>query len=306
MCEIKHCQRAGCEKHIPENRTDDFCSNSCKKSDQVMRFVALKDAYQELPLANSMLMTDAIPKKKRKICALDGCEKPVSQRGSRAKFCSVEHFIEYKTRKRFCEEKSCGKKFHPYRASMKYCCRACYVKAVGVERFCTNTTCGKKLKSSNQEKFCSQACYREHRFGDIKKFETCQATGCDNKLTDRRSTRKYCSQPCYDAARQEKKNTLGQTKLLKRKEWKYPRRFIKTENGWKLLSILTWETHNGPVPQYHFIDFIDGDSFNDQDINNLKLVSCIDNLLTKRAKSKEEAITSPVSGEMFSVGESVL
>lgn len=269
-----------------------------------MKFVALKDSYKELPLSHAMLLGQS-EKKVKKTCALDGCEKPVSQRGIRAKYCSLYCSVKARTKVKHCELKECGKEFHPYRASMSFCSRACYLKSVQPpDRFCLNKTCGIKLHE--QEKYCSLKCCYEHKHGHLEWNDVCQRPGCEKELIDNRSSRKYCSQECYNIVREHDKNSTGKIKLVKRKGWTYPRRFIKTESGWKLLSVFTWETHNGPLPTNHIITFNDGDSFNDQDINNLCLVSAIENLLIKRGLRHASEEATPASKETFSAKDNIV
>jgi hypothetical protein len=101
-------------------------------------------------------------------------------------------------------------------------------------------------------------------------------------LTYNRSSRRtFCSKGCYIANRIETKSAIGRIKLIKKKNWEYPRRFIKTESGWKMLSVFTWEKHNGLIPKNHMLIFKDGDSFNDEDINNIQMVSIVDNMRAK-------------------------
>lgn len=296
MCNNKHCNRPGCENHIPENRNDCFCSNACSKSNKIMKFVALSSAYRELPISITLVENANSIKRIKKICAFNGCENKVSARGKKRKFCSHKCYANHYTKKRICDLGSCEKEFRPYRKGMKYCSRVCYVKSVqSADRFCINKMCGKKLETKNQKKYCSQSCFYNHKHGYLTWNHICQKAGCENKLTDKRSSRKYCSHECYKKAQFENANTTGRIKMVKRKGWTYPRRFVKTETGWKLLSVFTWEQHNGPLPSRHIVTFNDGNSFNDQDISNLSIISTIKNLLIKRANkliAKEGELSS--------------
>jgi len=47
---------------------------------------------------------------------------------------------------------------------------------------------------------------------------------------------------------------------------------------WKLVHRMVWENHNGPIPEGHDVQFIDGNRDNCDDINNLKLVSFVESI----------------------------
>lgn len=53
---------------------------------------------------------------------------------------------------------------------------------------------------------------------------------------------------------------------------KKPHLRVKTEKGWRLLHVVVWETHHGPVPRNQIIKFKDGNRLN-CDIKNLELKS---------------------------------
>lgn len=119
---------------------------------------------------------------------------------------------------------------------------------------------------------------------------TCQNPNCKKEFYRRNSKRKYCSWECYievmysdgyknkgrfkKGEKPPKHAKPGDISMHKRKEWKYPRRFRKMEDGrWKLYASYLWEKHNGSIPRGMMVYFKDGDSFNDRDIDNLKLIS---------------------------------
>lgn len=51
-----------------------------------------------------------------------------------------------------------------------------------------------------------------------------------------------------------------------------PRRFTKLNKKWVLTSNVTWQEHNGELPEGMDIWFVDGNTFNDTDIKNLYLI----------------------------------
>lgn len=84
-------------------------------------------------------------------------------------------------------------------------------------------------------------------------------------------------------------------------KWKFPRRRILLENGtWKLLMVHVWEQANGLVPKGHNVIPKDGDTFNDQDLNNLKLVSTIE---VSKEKQKQKAKEAEKKVEYFNTKE---
>ena len=77
----------------------------------------------------------------------------------------------------------------------KFCSKECSIKSKGAKiPKCENKNCNKKVKR-NRNHYCSWKCYRICT--DKHAHDTCQHAGCNNPLTSRKSTRKYCSQECY-------------------------------------------------------------------------------------------------------------
>lgn len=72
---------------------------------------------------------------------------------------------------------------------------------------------------------------------------------------------------------------------------------------WKEKHVLTWEEHNGPVPEDHVIIFLDGNTLN-TDISNLACISKRVNLIINkhelRFKNKELTETGILVGKIIS------
>lgn len=92
-----------------------------------------------------------------------------------------------------CERDGCNK--HKKNPKRKYCSRKCHEKVIGSRiPTCHNPKCGKKVKRG-RNLYCSWTCYKIDT--DTHKFETCIRPECNNPLTSRKSSRKYCSPECY-------------------------------------------------------------------------------------------------------------
>lgn len=244
-----------------------------------------------------------------------------------------------------CKLKGCSNKVKNKRRL--FCSRECHKSHIGSKiPKCENPACEKRVKRGRNQ-YCSWTCYKVHN--DVHAHDTCQRTGCDHKLTSRKSTRKYCSQECYrldhpnrptrkkvrlctlpGCGKQIRRRGNGrkfcsvECSVKARKKLQpivcpccdtefSPKRFrqiycsdkcrkgnkehvLKNINGqvrrytrvdkkWKLAAIVTWEKHNGPVPEGKSIWFKDGEHFNDLDINNLYLVEHKEYLALYRKKS---------------------
>lgn len=292
MCESKHCNRKGCENHVPENRTDGFCSGRCKETDKVMKFIALKDSYKELPISHTMLLDTKSETKEKKICALPGCTNTVKKRGKRAKYCSLNCSIESKKKYGVINCEHCTTPFQSNRFRKHFCSRQCHLDHIKVERFCENPECKRKLNShKGVTKFCSRECYSKVRSASVVRYTNCQNEKCNKELSEAQYQNKqlYCGKACYHEHRKEKMGDgIGKITMRKEKHWEYPRRFIKTEKGWILLSRYTWEKENGPLPANHFIAYKDGNTFNDEDVKNLFSVHISNSLKYNKPISSED------------------
>lgn len=185
----------------------------------------------------------------------------------------------------------------------KYCSSKCYNinkkyinKITPGKKICLNDCCSKPFKSNKSTtKFCSHKCFETHKkatnikLGLGKPLYICQNPECGKGFKRKGAAiSKFCSHPCYLIVRKSITNhnsgtfkpgqkpanyaEIGTVKLRRsNNRTKAIRRFTKTENGWELTSNVTWTFHNGKIPDNHIIDFIDGEHFNDQDINNLIL-----------------------------------
>lgn len=301
MCKSNHCRRNGCEKHVPENRTDGFCSNACK----VLKTLELRDSYKELRIAE--LPLNLRQKREKKICANEGCNNIVTKRGKKAKYCSLSCSSESKRKYKVIPCENCSTPFKSERFRTHFCSRQCYIDSVSVKRYCENSECGKLLSNvGGIKKYCSIACYRKIKGAGLVRFDNCQSKGCENKLTafQRKNGQKFCSKSCYHKNRIESAGDgFGKISLRKEKGWEYPRRFIKTERGWILLSRYTWEQANGPLPPYHIIVCKDGNTFNDSDINNLEIIHISKIGKKKKSPNNSEELQEKTasSGEFFSL-----
>lgn len=302
MCNLKHCQRTGCENHIPANRTDDFCSNKCKETQAVLKEIALKDSYKELGLGN--LPLNLKNTKKEKKCLREGCENLVKKRGKKSKYCSLSCSFESKKKYQIIPCGHCSTPFQSNRFKKYFCSRECHRASIKVERYCAYSECGKLLSNLKGVKtYCSNECYKKSISAGVIKFDTCQLEECGKALSysQKRSQQKYCSHECFCKNKQKASgNSIGKIGMRKAKHWEYPRRYIKTERGWILLARYTWEQANGPLPPYHFISYKDGNTFNDSDINNLEIFHVFNSPNRKNNKQEQEHITES-SGEFFSV-----
>lgn len=289
MCEQKHCNRKGCENHVSENRKDGFCSTDCKKTDEVIKFIALKDCYSELMLPMSILNKEKNTISKR-ICKLESCENELKSRESKTKYCSNKCAAESK--KKYANCKHCKTKFHITKGKKVYCSRACNLESIKVERICTHPDCTNKIRWRHKgAKYCSSECYQKIKGANAIRFTICQHTECNSPLTKKQTYygQKYCGAKCsLDARKLMMGDGIGKISMRKEKKWEYPRRFIKTANGWILVSRNTWEKVNGPIPPYHFIAYKDENTFNDEDIDNLYLVHISKALSYKNTVNKED------------------
>lgn len=301
MCNSKNCQRRGCLELVPENRTDGFCSTRCRQSEMALRLSNMRMAYSELPVVK-------IKPKEKKICKNAGCNNIVKNRGRRAKYCSISCSSESKKKYKVIPCEHCQTLFQSGRFNRRFCSRACHRAHIKVERFCSNPECGKLLDCSGGiRKYCSKTCFDKVRSQGVIKYYECQNSTCQKTLTEAqvKNGQKYCGKSCYVEDRKRNEGDgIGKISLRKEKQWKYPRRFIKTEKGWILLARYTWEQKNGPLPPHHFVSCKDGNTFNDEDINNLEAIH-----ISKYVKNQTATKTEPgpeLSGEFFEFTQDML
>jgi hypothetical protein len=167
-------------------------------------------------------------------CQRVGCDSPLTSRKSTRKYCSQE----------------CYKLDQPNRPSRK------------VIRLCILPDCGKQIiRRGTTRKYCSVQCSVKARKARKLKDRSCP--NCETKFEPKRLRQVYCSEKC-----QFKENTLSIKKVRN-----LPRRFTKINKKWVLTSNVVWEKHNGPLSSGMDVWFIDENSFNDMEINNLYLVS---------------------------------
>jgi hypothetical protein len=301
MCQEKHCLRPGCEKHVPVHRNDGFCSFNCKKTHEIMQFRKTQEQYSELPLVKAPVVS------KIKICLADGCENIVKKRGKAAKYCSQKCFHESKRKYHIipCENPGCKKPFQSGRFNKRFCSRECFHIVIKSEKNCANQECQKLFTPEKRSsKYCCRACFDAVRGKNILHYDVCQFSNCGKKLSaeQRERHQKFCSVSCSFSDRKEKMGTgIGKITFRKEKGWVYPRRFIKTEKGWILLSRYTWEQVNGPLPKHHIVVCKDGNTFNDDDISNLEIAHVSKALLAKSIRKTEKV--QEESQESFDIKE---
>lgn len=226
--------------------------------------------------------------KEKKICGNLGCSNNIKARGTRAKYCSLKCSIEDKKKWKIRICKNCNIEYQSTRYRKSFCSTKCYREDVKVERRCQNSECNSVIKKSvKKSKYCSKNCYKYIRSKHIVRITHCQFNGCGEKLSETKMKyfQKYCGSNCYQKDRKIKnESSIGEKiSLRKRKEWEYPRRFIKTQNGWIMVARHTWEKVNGSIPPKHYIAYKDGDSFNDQDIDNLYIKNSEENIKGRKS-----------------------
>jgi hypothetical protein len=286
MCNSQSCQRRGCLKLVPENRTDGFCSAQCKKNEFALRLSNMRMVYSELPSVKS-------EPKEKKVCKNTGCNNVIKKRGRRAKYCSIACRSEDRKKYKVIPCEQCQTPFQSGRFNKRFCSRACHRAFIRVERFCANSECGKLLDCSGGiKKYCGKSCYDTDRNKGVVRYHECQNSTCHKALTEAQTKngQKYCGNSCYvQAKKQIQGDGIGKITLRKERQWKYPRRFIKTGRGWILLARYTWEQQNGPLPANHYISCKDGNTFNDEDINNLEAIHISQALKNKISSAEPEA-----------------
>jgi hypothetical protein len=297
MCTLvkNKCLREECNNSAKENRKDSFCSDLCSNIYHLFQHRKLQEQYSELKIAPSELFNVKTKRKERRNCERLGCKNKISQRGTKRRFCSSKC---YKI-KRFCQLPGCNNPLHTNRPWTKFCSVECRQKSEKrPDAFCLNPECKKKLEKQWQKKYCSNKCSGIHKFGNVNKNTHCQNEECGKDLTKSQilSLNKYCSLAC---SQKKKKIGIGGITLRKAyKHWKYPRRMVRTEDGFVLLAKLTWEkANNQEVPKGWTIGYKDGNTFNDEDAENLFIFEIKENLKSYKKNKKPEIETKNNGGD---------
>jgi len=223
------------------------------------------------PLPKNLKIKKEKIKKEDKNCSNIGCENKVKSRSLKSKYCSIKCSAEHKRKWRIKNCKKCNTSFQSSRERKYYCSTKCLRERAKVVRHCQNKNCGAEIKSKFGKKYCSQDCFKNFKAEGVIRYKNCQFSECGKELTKIkiRYGQKYCGKECYQNDR-KKNDNIGAISFWKKRNSTYPRRFIKTENGWQLFAKFIWEKNNGTIPEGHYVGFKDGDSFND-DIENLYL-----------------------------------
>ena len=294
----EYCLRDGCQNKKKDTREDSFCSDLCSNMYHLNNHRKLKEQYSELRIAPSEFYNVKKKRNVRRNCERPGCENKISQRGTKRRFCSKECYAETRKIKRTCQLPGCNKPLHTNRPWTKFCSVECRQKSeTRPDAFCLNPECQKKLEKQWQKKYCSNRCAGIHKFGNVNKITHCQNEECGKELTESQmlSLNKYCSLPC---SQKKKKIGLGGITLRKAyKHWQYPRRMVRTEEGFVLLAKLTWEkANNQKVPKGWTIGYKDGNTFNDEDAENLFIFEIKEKLKSYKKNNKPELETKSNGG----------
>ena len=275
-----------------------FCGKKCKKSYELRNAVKLSNQYRELGVS----LSDFIKVDRNVLvnkCHKEGCENEAKGK----KYCSHSCYASDRRKVRICEKPGCENEIKTRRAKTHFCSVECYKESVKTKKISKNKTCNNIVYGNKDTMYCSDVCYKTHKFGYAVNDKKCQKDGCDNKIKQRGSKRKFCSSECYVQDRKSDKFKIGVTSLRSIKKGKRKRRCIKTENGWVLLAKHVWEKANGPTPKGYFINIKDGNTFNDQDINNLELMSFAQSLVNARGKrGKSDKEIKKVDSDKFEPG----
>ena len=226
----------------------------------------------------------------KKSCENPECSNEIKRRGKKAKYCCFDCYQSVRIQKATKKCKQCKTNYISSRQRKHFCSKKCFMENITKVKFCENPGCSNEIKRAKEiSKYCSIECYKYVRTKHIERITNCQANGCGKELKKLqiKSQQKYCCKECYQKQRKTEYNNSGEKISFRKSKFsKNPRRYIKTENGWLLMSRYVWELNNGPLPKFHHIGFVDGDSFNDQDINNLVLTPNKINLKGTKNKDK--------------------
>lgn len=262
----------------------------------------VNDQYAELRIDPSELYNVKNKKKKEpRCCQRPGCNNLIKHRGLKRKYCSVECSGIVSRIPRSCQFPGCNNPLHTNRPWTKFCSVECRQKwEKGPEKFCKNPECGKKLEKNWQKKYCSTSCSGIHKFGKNEKYTHCQNSECNKKLTldQIKGGNKFCTLECNHAS---KKTHDGHIVLRKdSKRWKYPKRFMKRNGEYVLLAKVTWEkANNQATPKGWGIGYKDGNTFNDEDVDNLFIFDPKKTFGRNKTVSKEEEIKNESEGNFI-------
>lgn len=231
------CSLEGCYTHT-KNKTRKYCSKECHKQ----------------------AIGAGIP-----ICRAPECNERVKRR--RNEYCSYNCYKSDNNTNAHstCQRAECGQKLLSRKSTRKYCSHACYKldhpnrPSRKVIRICTLPDCGKQIKRrGNGRKYCSLTCSTKAK----KTLKPICCPTCDNQFDPKRFKQIFCSDKCR----------RGEVKLSIKKFRGIPRRFTKVNNKWVLTANLTWQAKHGDVTPGMDVWFLDSNTFNDMDVNNLYLV----------------------------------
>ena len=136
---------------------------------------------------------------------------------------------------------------------------------------CSNPNCNKEFtKNKIRHKYCCRDCYDKTNRKNAE-IHLCENENCKKEFIIKGWRKRFCSIECF---KKHKSNYQGKVRIRKIKNSKYPRRFtFDNLKGWVLTSDYLWEQKFGKIPEGYIVGFKDGESFNDQDIHNLKLIA---------------------------------
>lgn len=282
------CKNNFCKKTLTSDSAihSGFCGEKCKKSYILQNALKLSEQYKELGVSLSECIKSKNAKKD-KPCRRAGCNNQIKQRRKSSKYCSLECSSAARKKIKVCQNSRCNNLIGGHTLKSTFCSRACYLDSVKPKRKCRRTECSNVVYGGKRVVYCSDECFKLHKRGYIFKDKKCQRSGCDNEIKLRGTKRRFCSHDCYIKEKASHKGALGTITLKATKRDQRKRRYIKTEKGWVLLSKYTWEKEHGSVPKGYFVHIKDGNLFNDQDIDNLELMSFKAILLESRVRKKE-------------------
>ena len=278
----KNCKNNICRKQLNSHSAQEsgFCGDECKKSHILQKALMISYEYKELGFA----LADDIPK--ISLCAREGCLN--HPKDKKRKYCSMECSALSKKKIRICQKQGCSNEVKKHEKSTRFCSRECYKQHIQPSKICKRSGCDKLVFGGERPKFCSEECYKLSKFGYVIKDKKCQRDSCQNEIKGRGSKRRFCSNECYVI---NKKSPIGTIKLKTDGRDSRKRRFIRINSGWSLLSKYTWEKAHGPIPEGYFVRIKDGNLYNDEDLDNLELMTYVD-MLNEARKCRKTHINS--------------
>ena len=247
-----------------------------------------------------------------KICQLEICKKKFIPKRKTTKYCSLGCLKISRRIIKKCQAEGCGCTLPAGSSSVKFCSRICYLNTIRPYKKCHNNDCNNHINYRHNSKFCSMSCYRQEGSKNVIHYYNCQKKECYNVLSKAQfdNMQKYCSSKCcLDDKKEKSIENIGNIYLRKVKRWNYPRRFIKTKNGFILLSKYIWEKVNGPIPKHHYIVYKDGNTFNDEDINNLSILHISESpkiLMINKEDMEVLETETVIKKEFFNIKEFVI